>query len=694
MQIRFKHYEPSPLLRGHLKMGGCSNQGERIDVTSLYLERGGKPFIGVMGEYHFSRDSRANWARELAKIRAGGVTVVATYMFWIHHEEIEGQFDFTGDLDIRAFIEEARKAGLEVMLRIGPWAHGECRNGGFPDWLLHKDFKLRNSNPGYMHYARIWYEKIYEQVQGLFFKDGGPIIGIQFENELVDNAEHLLDLKRMALGIGYEAPLYTVTGWNSKYGARIPADDVMPVFAAYVEAPWAGDLNPQPLSNHFCFDPNRNDSAVGMDLIHDHAPDGWRLPYERYPYATCELGSGLQSTHHRRINVSGMDAYALSLVKLGCGNNLMGYYMYHGGVNRIGQLSTFQESRETGYPNDLTIRNYDFHTCLGQYGQAREQYGLLNMLHLFAADFGDQLARMDHVAAETFVPCTDMEHLRCALRTDGEHGFVFVNHYQRMAKVADVFGAEITALQVTLPPLDVMGDVAFFLPVNMDLSGQRLTWATAQPLCREGDTYFFARIEGIPARYCLNGRTYTAQAGLNSGFTADGVRIVTLTWEQARYLRRLNGQLYVGQACNLYWLDNAVHACEDGSFSYHRWNGEDFICEAFNVPFHPAALILEDTHEPFTPPYEKELHLSGPGNRRWQKMSVTTPEGFVSIGGEYDTAQIYADGELVADNYFSGEIWQVPARLLWEKECYLVMSEMKEGCCYLEYRQPPLKSAY
>lgn len=694
MQIRFKNYQPSSLLRGHLKMGGCSDRGERIDVNSLYLERGGKPFIGVMGEYHFSRDSRAHWPWELAKIKAGGVTTVATYMFWIHHEEIEGQFDFTGDLDIRAFVEEARKAGLEVMLRIGPWAHGECRNGGFPDWLLHKGFPLRDSNPSYMHYARIWYEKIYEQVKGLFFKDGGPIIGIQFENELVDNAEHLLDLKRMALEIGYEAPLYTVTGWNSKYGARIPVDEVLPVFGAYVEAPWAGDTKPQPLSNHFCFDPNRNDSAVGMDLIHDHAPDGWRLPYERYPYATCELGSGLQSTHHRRINVSGMDAYALSLVKLGCGNNLMGYYMYHGGVNRIGQLSTFQESRETGYPNDLTIRNYDFHTCLGQYGQAREQYGLLNMLHLFVADFGDQLAPMEHVAAETFVPCTDMEHLRCALRTDGQRGFVFVNHYQRMAKIADIFGAEITALDVTFPPLDVMGDVAFFLPVNMDLSGQRLTWATAQPLCREGNTYFFAQVEGVPASYRLNNRTYTAQAGLNSGFVADGVRIVTLTWDQARYLRRLNGQLYVGQGCNLYWLDGAVYASEAGSFCYHRWNGESFVTEAVNIPFHPAALMLEPVAEPFTPPYEKELHLSGPGKRWWQKMSVTTPEGFVSIGGEYDTAQIYADGQLVADNFFSGEIWQVPARLLWEKECYLVMSEMKEGCCYLEYRQPPLKSAY
>lgn len=28
---------------------------------------------------------------------------------------------------------------MKVWLRIGPWAHGECRNGGFPDWLVKKE---------------------------------------------------------------------------------------------------------------------------------------------------------------------------------------------------------------------------------------------------------------------------------------------------------------------------------------------------------------------------------------------------------------------------------------------------------------------------------------------------------------------------------------------------------------------------
>lgn len=190
MHYKFKEYRKSQILTDHLKMGGKNPEGEQIDVTSLYLTRDGKPWIGVMGEYHFMRDSCSSWYRELCKMKAGGITIVATYLFWIYHEETEGEFDFSGDRDIRQFILAAQRAGLDVVIRIGPWAHGECRNGGFPDWLLQKPYKLRDNNSTYLEKVRIWYEQIYRQVKGLFYVDGGNIIGIQFENELVHSAEH------------------------------------------------------------------------------------------------------------------------------------------------------------------------------------------------------------------------------------------------------------------------------------------------------------------------------------------------------------------------------------------------------------------------------------------------------------------------------------------------------------------------
>ena len=677
MDIHFQSFRPGEILRGHMRMGDA-----HIQVNSRYIELDGKPVLPVMGEYHFVRGSRDSWPRELAKMKAGGVNIVATYMLWIYHEETEGQFDFGGDRDIRAFILACQKQGLDVMLRIGPWAHGECRNGGFPDWLLRSGVPLRCNDPQYMHYARIWYERVFGQVKGLFAKDGGPIIGIQFENELVDNSDHLLALKQLALDIGYDAPIYTVTGWNSKYGARIPVDEVLPVFAAYVDAPWDESPGPLPPSNHFAFDPTRNDTAVGMDLMRDTDADGWRLPYERYPFATCELGSGLQVTHHRRPIVSAMDAYALSLVKLGCGNNLIGYYMYHGGTNKIGRLSTLQESRATGYPNDVPIINYDFQTCLSQYGQARDQYGMLNMLHLFARDFGHILAPMEHVGTEQFIPCTDTQNLRCALRTDGQAGFVFVNHYQRSLALEDVRGAAIHALDVDFPLMDVCGDSSFFLPVHMALSGVQLRCATAQPLCQSGSTFFFAAIDGISPEYVFDlpqgEKRVIAKPGYDSGFDVEDIRIVTLTFDQARFMRRLDGEIVVGENVNLYLMDGEIAAIENGSFAYRRYDEQAFETVHIRRDFAPAQLILTQEAQPFAPAYGEELHLGGERALTWMKLRVTSGEGFVTIPGQYDVAQIYADGELIADDFYYGRPWCVPAAMLHGRDCHLVMSEMRD----------------
>ena len=412
MIYKFKEFKDEPLLINHLNMGGKNPKGEEINVTSRYFTRNGKPWIGVMGEFHFSRYSRENWHRELAKMKAGGITIVSTYLFWIYHEEIEGKMDFGGDNDIRAFIEECKDVGLDVVIRIGPWAHGECRNGGFPDWLLKKDYKLRDNNEEYLAIVKKWYQSIYNEVKGLFYKDGGNIIAVQIENEFVDNAEHLAKLKEIAVECGFIAPIYTVTGWNSASGAKIPVDEVVPVFGGYCEAPWENHMNRLSPSPHYFFNRMRNDSAIGTDLIAKTQSDGWQLPYERYPFATCELGGGIEVTHHRRPIIKPMDIYAVSLVKLGDGNNLVGYYMYHGGTNKIGELSTFNETKATGYPNDYPILSYDFQAPLSEYGEVREQYGLLNMLHMFVNDFGEEFAPMIAVDSANSVAVDDTNSLR------------------------------------------------------------------------------------------------------------------------------------------------------------------------------------------------------------------------------------------------------------------------------------------
>lgn len=664
MIYKFKEFKDEPLLINHLNMGGKNPKGEEINVTSRYFTRNGKPWIGVMGEFHFSRYSRENWHRELAKMKAGGITIVSTYLFWIYHEEIEGKMDFGGDNDIRAFIEECKDVGLDVVIRIGPWAHGECRNGGFPDWLLKKDYKLRDNNEEYLAIVKKWYQSIYNEVKGLFYKDGGNIIAVQIENEFVDNAEHLAKLKEIAVECGFIAPIYTVTGWNSASGAKIPVDEVVPVFGGYCEAPWENHMNRLSPSPHYFFNRMRNDSAIGTDLIAKTKSDGWQLPYERYPFATCELGGGIEVTHHRRPIIKPMDIYAVSLVKLGDGNNLVGYYMYHGGTNKIGELSTFNETKATGYPNDYPILSYDFQAPLSEYGEVREQYGLLNMLHMFVNDFGEEFAPMIAVDSANSVEADDTNSLRYGMRTNGKSGFVFVNHYQRLTELADIENAVISAGNVEFPPIDVKGEVSFFMPFNMKMGDSVLEYATAQPLCKCDDTYFFAEIPNIKAEY---------------KFSKGSANIVTVPFENAKYMRKLNGTVYIGGGCNLYEENGQIHSVEDGEYICQKWNGSEF--ETLKIVQSAKQSNVEITgveNAPFEPKYKEELCIGGERELTWKKINVDGGYGFAEIDYVGDVAQIYADGELVADDYYYGKTWRVPCKLLYGKECYMVISEMKD----------------
>lgn len=681
MTYTFEPCAPKPLLQGHLHLGGQRPDGDSIAVTSQYLTRNGQPWLPIMGEYHFARASRRDWRRELAKMKAGGIQIVSTYLFWIYHEEVENQYDFSGDRDVRAFVETCAELGLEVILRLGPYAHGECRNGGFPDWLLQKGLTLRSNDPAYLQLASRWYRVVFAQVEGLLYKDGGPILGVQLENEMTEDAAHLETLKQLAIAAGFDVPLYTVTGWNNPRGAEIPLDEVLPVFGGYPEAPWLPHTKVLDPISHFFFLPMRNERAVADDLTIQHFEEGWQLPYDRYPFVTCELGPGVQINRRRRPLIRPMDAYALSLIKLGCGNNLVGYYMYHGGTNKIGRLSPLNETYDGKWAKDCPVLSYDFQAPLSEYGEVRTSYSLLNLLHLFVGSFGTLLATMPAAMSTQPVAQFDTETLRCAVRTDGTGGFVFVSHYQRLTRLADLHNVVLDTGSVCFPPIDVVGETSFFLPFNLSMNNQTLNWATAQPLCRAGDTWFFAALPGMEPRYRFaDGTEYTTQPGLDSAYCKGNVRIVTLRWEQALQLRQLASGLYLGDGCSLYELDGHLLAIQPGVHPAWRWNGDCFMPIQVGQPNAPAAAL---TLSPLSAP---PLEISCPADfddlrknpPHWFALSVNTAEGFVELDRVFDAAQIYADGVLIADAMYYGAPWRFPARLLYGKTCYLAMTDLKE----------------
>ena len=636
MNYGFKTYVQPEILTNHLNLGGKDNKGNELSATSLYLAKNGKPYIGIMGELHFSRLPRSQWKEALTKMKAGGITIVSTYVIWIYHEMEEGKFDFTGDNDLRAFVEMADELGLEVVIRIGPWVHGEVRNGGLPDWLLEKPFKLRSLDADFMALVKRYYIEIEKQVHGLLFKDGGPINTIQIENELVDDADYLLGLKKLAIEVGLDVPFYTVTGWNSAAGARIPVDDVIPTFGGYCDAPWDYGLEQLPPNQSYHFTGIRNDSAIGKDLIQAGADeDGWQLPYEKYPYATCEIGGGLQNTYHRRYIIKGMDVYTMALIKFCEGCNLMGYYMYHGGLNKLGNGYTLQESKETNYPNDYPMISYDFQGPISSYEETRESYDLLNLLHLFIRDYEEKVATMTYVPSLLPTTRDDLTSLRYGMRGNGKSGFVFINHYQRLHKIAEVKDVVIDTGVVKFPSIDVKGEISFFMPFNMELEdGVVLEYATMQPLCMDGNKWYFMEIPGVKPSY---------------KFATNKVcDIEILPMAKALKLRKVDGRVYFEEPEKL----------GDG-----RYTMKELSAPAFDIP----------------DMFEKELKYDfGSGKVTWYEISVDDAEGFIDIDVKCDVMQLYVDGKLVDDDFYHNLPWRLPKRLIYGYKSYVVVSEFQD----------------
>ncbi|HEX5324939.1 MAG TPA: beta-galactosidase [Capsulimonadaceae bacterium] len=509
-----------------------------VDSRSLLLD--GARWLPVMGEFHNARYPRSEWRDELLKMKLGGLDIVASYVFWIHHEEVEGEFDWSGQRDLAAFIRLCSEVGLLAVVRCGPWCHGECRNGGFPDWLLAKGFVPRSDDPRYLRYVERLYAQIAAQLKGLLWKDGGPVIGVQCENEYGGPAEHLLTLKRLAREAGLDVPLYTRTGWP-RLRTPMPFGQFLPLFGGYPDGFWDRSTAEMPLGyrENFLFRSVRTEIATGADQLGvREAKDDDDIAC--YPYFACEIGGGMLTSYHRRIVVTPKDIESLGLAKLGSGNNLQGYYMYHGGTNPDGKLTTLQESQATGYWNDLPEKTYDYQAPLGEFGQVREHYHRLRRMHLFLRDFGQDLAGMPtRLPDDRPATAEDTSTLRWCIRTNGKSGFLFVNNYQRLMPMPRKENVQFQLqlakgdLRIPAEPTTVPADCAFFWPFHLDMDGAHLVYATGQPICRLIDGgvsyYVFSEVDGLPAEFVFDPSTADIEAASGrSTRTELGMRVSNL----------------------------------------------------------------------------------------------------------------------------------------------------------------------
>jgi beta-galactosidase len=532
--------EPGP--GGYVQGTHVAPNGASIELNSRYLIRDGKPWLPVMGEIHYTRVPEQEWEEEILKMKAGGVQIIATYVIWIHHEEVEGEFDWTGRRDLRRFIELCGKHGMLVQLRIGPWVHGEVRNGGLPDWLMKKvpAKEQRTNTAAFMDPVEKYWGQVAQQVKGLLWKDGGPILGIQIENEYSDRSAHggdeyILALKALAIRSGLDVPLYVVTGWDN---AVVPKGAVLPVYGGYPDAPWDASIKQLPANEVYLF---RFASRVtgNMGAIGGAGATGVEKGSEDTPFITAEIGGGMQDTYHRRPVISADDVAAICPVMLGSGVNAYGTYMFQGGQNPEGKQSTLQESQATGYPNDLPIKSYDFQAPLGEFGQERESFRKLKVFNYFLNDFGNLLAPLEaRPPMEKPSGPADFSVPRFSARTNGGAGFVFWNNYVRNNSMPRWTGVQLTVklpheeLKIPRRRIDVPSGAYFVWPFNLDMSGVMLKYSTAQLFTKltSGNTvtYFFVAIPGIATQFAFE-ESSAQNISIKSGSSTveSGVRYIS-----------------------------------------------------------------------------------------------------------------------------------------------------------------------
>lgn len=680
---------------GHLKLGGSNPSGERIEVNSYYMSVGGKPVIPVMGEFHYSRYPECQWEEEILKMKAGGVTVIPTYVFWSIHEEKEGVFNWEGNRNLRKFLSLCQKHNMWTVVRIGPFCHGEIRNGGLPDWLFAKPLEIRSNDANYLKYVKRLYEEIGRQLEGLYYKDGGTIIGTQIENEHQHSAApwgitypgepkdmtsatydanitmigvsvqdkkittadlgdlHMKTLKKMAEEAGIQTPLYTATGWGN---AAVIGEEAIPVTAAYTYPFWA-----KPGMSPFCM-------FKDIQKNPDYAPV--RYDTEKYPSFCAEMGVGIQMIYTRRPIVTAKAAEALMVRTLGSGANGIGYYMYHGGSTpKMGPTAFFSDE-----PMGMPKISYDFQAPLGEFGLEHGSYRALRLLHLFLNDFSSQLAPMEMVLPKGYERMTpdNRETLRYAARVKGKSGFVFMVNFQDhdTARVDQKdlclrlkFANETLRIPsqgtFTLPK-----DESLILPFNFQMEDALLKYATAQLLLKLDDKgtdhYFFFVPEGIHPEFVFDKTTvagkhcYTPEAGLKSTFTvktSGGKRfkVTTLTREQALNACKVDGKLLITSSMVL---------PEAGRV--RLLNMGDPV---FRYVEYPSAKGFKEQMEEVSS-VQSEYTFRKVGSRRLAvrfsgKEYPQVNDYFLRLDYTGDVAMAFLKGELVLDHFYYGAPWQI-----------------------------------
>ncbi|HYX37676.1 MAG TPA: beta-galactosidase [Oligoflexus sp.] len=295
-----------------------------IGVSQQAFTIDGKPVLLRGGSLQWFRLPPSTWEDRILKFKAAGYNTIDMYVAWRNHEPQEGQFDFE-TFDVRRFLDLAKKHGLYVYFRPGPYITNEMDGGGVPAWVFAQSSKktrsadtldgtmnLRTNDADYLDAVARYWRELGKVVAPYLHSQGGPIILLGIENEYnwflqfmeleklaiyqgeaerdpeqsADTAGYLGRLRDIARESGFDVPITTCPGESGTSGM----DGV------------AGII---PMPNYYGKDARLPELSAFKQLRDMHDPKKNQGSYVNFPSGTTETERSVGTL--RRQIMGGLD---------------------------------------------------------------------------------------------------------------------------------------------------------------------------------------------------------------------------------------------------------------------------------------------------------------------------------------------------------------------------------------------------
>ncbi|MCP4378851.1 MAG: hypothetical protein GY794_22085 [bacterium] len=324
------------------------------DDRSFWVD--GRRIWLVSGSIHYFRIPSELWADRLLKAKRAGLNCISTCVPWNVHEPVEGQWDFTGDRDVQAFVKLAGDMGLYVILRPGPFVGSDCDFGGLPSWLTAKSgMGYRTSNAAYSHYFDKYFARVLPKLAEHQVTRGGNVILIQNENQYLqttmpERLSYLEFISQLFRRSGFDIPIITNNGFS---------------------------------------DPSAPGAIEALRLSDDVAADikRMRLRQGGGPMLVADFcGGTIDTWGEEHTPTPARTTARRALETLGCAAQY-NYYMFHGGTN-----FEFSSGSRGTCDDVFQTTSYDCDAPLAEGGGFTEKYYLTRLVNMLANHMAPYLA--------------------------------------------------------------------------------------------------------------------------------------------------------------------------------------------------------------------------------------------------------------------------------------------------------------